>query len=109
MSQFDKDIKDGDLILAYHSGVHRAHKVERRFRSKDDHYVKSGAYPEGEYMALIHYETVLTGSGKKVKKQNCCDAGFCTKLTPEVVAKLRADDLKAINARYDAMEKILKA
>ena len=102
MSDFDKDLKEGDLILAYHSGIHRVFKIERRF-------VKTGAMVlKDELSSLIHYETILTATGKKTKKLNRCDARFCQKLTADFITESRKKELKAINDRYDAMKALLK-
>lgn len=108
MSQWDKNLKEGDLILAYHAGIHRVTKIEQRFYTKDDIFVHRGEQKAGaEYSSLIFYLTVMNSSGKKVNNRiNSCDAQFCTKLTAGYVAEHRKKEIDAIK-KYDAMEKLL--
>jgi hypothetical protein len=93
MSKFDKDIKVGDLIAAYHSGYHKVTKVERRFISKDD--ASYYQLTEGsEYSSLIHYVTILDSKLKPKKKKNSCDVAFCEVLTPDIIEKQYNDERK---------------
>lgn len=63
-SRYDSSIKPGDVITAYHKGYWKVDKVNDR----------------GKHSApLIEYTRI----GKKGK--NSCDAGYCTKIDPEVL------------------------
>jgi len=88
MSQFDKDLKPGDLIRSYHKGFWRVTAVERRFNNQQGLFYED--LPVGaEIHSMILYELVLDStfrapSGKR-PKHGSCDVGFCEKITPEWV------------------------
>lgn len=81
MSKYDKDLKVGDIIYAYHSGIHQITKIERRFWDYNNHYkdLKENDDRAEEYSSLIHYEKLYTKEFKRTKKRsaNTCDAQFC--------------------------------
>tara|TARA_Y100000310_G_C20648752_1_gene798192 strand:- start:165 stop:500 length:336 start_codon:yes stop_codon:yes gene_type:complete len=85
MSQYDKDLKEGDLVTTYHTGIWRVTKVEERFREGD--YPHLGQKKGDQYSSLIHYEKVLNGKHKPAKGNSRCDAAFCAKLTRESIEK----------------------
>ncbi len=59
--------KVGDVITAYHKGIHRITSIEPR----------KGTTP------LIYYKKMFTYDGAKAPAtKNCCDEGFCLLLTP---------------------------
>lgn len=74
--------KVGDLITAYHSGIHRITEIERRFY-KDENDIPSSLRNErkvgDEYAPIIKYEKVLQENGElpKSKMKKSCDAGYC--------------------------------
>ena len=104
MSQFDNDIKPGDLITAYHAGFHRVTEVKRRFYTAYDE--ECGRGKEGdEYNSLIVYQTVLTAKYKitKSKKEKCSDASFCQKLTKQAIEERRKKLIDEINQGTDVL------
>jgi len=107
MSEFDKGIKPGDLITAYHAGFHVVVKVERRFVTKADEERYDGRHGKAgdEYNSLVYYKTVMSAKYKpsKSKKEKCCDAAFCFKLSKAQIEKRRAELLKEINEGHDAL------
>lgn len=87
MSKFDKNLKGGDVITAYHAGYHRVTKVERRFYTKEDEERYGGRYKAGEeFNALIEYETLADAKGKlrkKPGKPRHCDAAYYSLVSKE--------------------------
>jgi len=73
--------KVGDLITAYHKGVHEILSIKRRFYEREDDIPSSlkGVKSIGdENNALIYYKKVLNDNGTKSKSiQQCCDVLFC--------------------------------
>lgn len=89
MSEFDKDFKIGDIIIAYHKGYHRVTQIEQRFiTAEDNRYGNRGAVGQ-EYSAIIHYVQVARADGEKVKtkKVKQCDAAWCH-LASDTIKKL---------------------
>jgi hypothetical protein len=80
MSEFDRDIKVGDIIRSYHKGYHRVVKVEQRFLTEMEiHHGHKGTLGE-EWSSLIHYVQVAKDDGDKVttkKPVKQSDAGWC--------------------------------
>lgn len=78
-----REFKIGDLITAYHSGIHRITEIKRRFYNSESDipsFLKDIKKVGDEYSPLIHYEKVLQEDGefpKKGKKVNSCDASYC--------------------------------
>lgn len=71
MSEFDRDLKVGDIITAYHAGYHKVTGIERRFD-----------YQGKEFNSIIHYVRVANGQGKRARSsKKRCDASFCEKVT----------------------------
>lgn len=114
MSKYDKDIKPGDIIIAYHAGFHKVTKVERRFVTQDDLYlfVKRGLNVGDEYASLIHYQTVLTANGNppkgKTPKTKSCDAQLCTKIDEFIALNQYADELDAALKKKDNLMNLLE-
>jgi hypothetical protein len=82
MSSFTKNLKEGDIILAYKKGIHIVTRVERRFvRKVDIRYDESKAVGD-EYSGLIYYRQLARANGKKIKSKRewCCDAHYCRPL-----------------------------
>lgn len=110
MSQFDKDIKVGDLIWSYHKGLHRCTKIERRFLTSDDlrYSAYKGSKIGDEYAALIYYKPVLDCKGKPRKGPvTVCDASYCTRLDPSALKKLESDEIKAVKAKYQQIRDLI--
>lgn len=103
MSQHDQNLKPGDIIAAYHKGIHQVVKIERRFVKKDEEWmVKRGLKVGDEYSALIHYLRRLNSSGNKAPNQELrCDASFCTKLTAEHLNEQHAKTMKKADKLRD--------
>lgn len=74
----DKTIKVGDLIRAYHKGIHRVIAIDKM--SGDNGY----AYT---------YEQLLTANWKPSKKKtvNNCNSAWCQKVTPKSMRLELAD------------------
>jgi hypothetical protein len=95
MSKFDKDLKVGDVIVAYHKGYHRITKIERRFITKQEAetgYARENGLKEGdEYSSLIHYDAIIDSKGNMLsgKKKNNCDAEFCSLALTDVVEQIK--------------------
>jgi len=57
-NKFTKDLQVGDLIFAYHKGVHQVIKIQRRYLNPND--LRYDVYKNNkigdEYNALIHYK-----------------------------------------------------
>lgn len=90
MSEFNKDLKPGDLITAYHKGYWRVTHVERRTHTSCTLSRGSGCKVGDEMGSMIHYELVMDSkfrlpSGKRPPKRDKCDAAWCEKVTPEWV------------------------
>lgn len=97
MSQFDKDLKPGDLIWAYHKGIHEVIAIERRFHEANSSYGNEGE----EYNSLISYKQRFDGAGnpKQGRKEKRCDAAFCVKVTEETIAE-KEQELQAQISRW---------
>lgn len=97
MSEWDKDIKVGDLIVAYHAGFHQVTRIVRRFYTQDDMRYQTitdkGGKIGDEYNALIYYKTIVDSKGKpakgKNKREKSCDAIFCVPAIPEILKEIR--------------------
>lgn len=91
------NIKVGDLITAYHAGIHRVIEIERRFHEStstipsDEPDTKIG----DEYSPIIKYELVLRENGEipKVTKINSCDYYYCKPAYKFIVAKNEENNL----------------
>lgn len=107
MSEFDKDIKIGDLIYSYHKGVHRVVGVERRFVTKDlaRRYPSTYKKVGDEFASLVSYETVLDSNYKPVGKSlvKSCDVSYCKKLNKQLVMS----ELNQITDRYHNLLEML--
>lgn len=109
MSEFDGDVKVGDLITGYHAGFHRVTEIKERFYTKDDEDRYSHSRPEikegQQYKSLIFYKTVMSANYKpsKAKKEKACDAHFCEKLDKDTIEARRKQLLDEINAGTDAL------
>lgn len=108
MSEFDKDLKVGDVIRAYHKGYHVVTDIERRFHTQDDvsRYPSKNLKVGQEYNSLIHYRTVLTASFKPVKYSKSkaiqtCDSQFCKKLTSKLLMDERDKKIQDLKDGYD--------
>ena len=97
------NLKVGDLVLAYHNGIHRIDKIERRFYSAEEiqRYptLQHFGYVGGdEYPPLVSYTQVLTKDFKKSKKKtNQCDASFCRKVDENYIDNLELEYKNNIN------------
>jgi hypothetical protein len=75
--------KVGDLITAYHSGIHRITEIERRFYKDENDipsFLRNDKKVGDEYAPIIWYEKVLQENGEiptKGKKKNRCDGSYC--------------------------------
>ena len=113
MSKFDNDLKIGDLITTYHSGYWRVIGIEQRTHPKAGGYYGKDVDDQGnllpaviEYSSLIHYRLVMDSGfhpPKKKAKESCCDAGFCNKITKQMIVNLRDSELKKIKDGYDRL------
>lgn len=78
----ESKFKIGDLITAYHAGIHKIIKIERRFY-KDENDIplmyRDQRKPGDEYSPLIWYKKVLQENGELSKdtKEKVCDASYC--------------------------------
>lgn len=84
---YSNGLKKGDLITAYHKGIWRVTKIERRFYTQKDIGGRllpdgSQAKPGDEYNSLIYYHLVMSSDYKlvKSKRKNFCDASFCWRI-----------------------------
>lgn len=75
--------KVGDLVTAYHAGLHRITDIQKRGKS----YV-------GDVMIggdLLFYRKEYDKNYKKVNgPSNCCDETYCRKIDAEFIAKERS-------------------
>lgn len=83
MSTFNKDLKPGDIITAYHKGYWRVTHVERRTHNSAT--MRAGDKVGDEMSSMIHYELVMDSrfrapSGKRPPKRDKCDAAWCQKV-----------------------------
>ncbi len=91
-------VEVGDFIRAYHKGIHKVTKIERRFKPIEP-YIGSQCSKD-EYSSLVHYVTIIDGNmniKKKPGKEQCCDARFCKLVNP---ADLYGEGLSLKN-KYD--------
>jgi nickel-dependent lactate racemase len=88
MSQFDKDLKVGDIITAYRKGYHVVEKMERRFFTTADIKIFPHRAVGEEYNSLIHYKQLADqyGTRKTGAAIYKCDSCFCDKLTKNFIA-----------------------
>ena len=86
MSQFDNDLKIGDVITLSGLGFWKITEIERRFNTQPDLFDPTKAGQEVASMA--HYELVL-GSGLRPVGKNPrtgrCEAYSCKKVTSDWV------------------------
>ena len=103
MSVFDKDLQVGDIIKAYHAGIHRLTKIEPRFYTKEDDKRDWGKLGQ-EYTSLIYYDRVLNNHFKKSNRKDlCCDAAYCKKLTAEWVKNELEEKRKVLEEAFSTL------
>lgn len=76
-------VEVGDFIRAYHKGIHKVTKIERRFEPVEPY--EGSQYPKKEYSSLVTYVTVIDGNmniKKKPGREQKCDAAFCKLVSP---------------------------
>lgn len=95
---FLKQLKPGDVILAYRKGIHQVTRVERRFYTED--YLRYGSEDwkkdkeiGQEFNSLIHYRTIYNSKYQKFsgRKKWCCDEVYCSKFVIEYLNKQLED------------------
>ena len=94
MSEFDGDLKVGDIIMSYHSGFHVVVAVKKRqYTQWDIEYMafctKGNDKKIGdEYMSLIHYRKIARKTGERVcgRAIRHCGAVYCTKIDGKYLA-----------------------
>lgn len=115
MSEFDQDIKVGDIITAYHKGYHRVVEVKRRFHnpnvpSYDRFYYSDVETPDHvEMNSLITYVKVLTDDFKVApRKKAQCDASYCRIVHVEKLVAERDRRIKELTEGYDRLLDIVR-
>lgn len=102
MSIFDKDLKVGDIITAYHKGYHKVVQVERRFVSKEDRLCGETLPTGSEYTSLIHYQQYAKENGEVIKPTKTiksCDSAYC---------RLASDSLSDIKKTIQNLTQLVK-
>lgn len=85
---YDKTIKVGDIVTAYHKGFHRVLKIENRHNMV----VGGKTYHPSP---LVTLELVLDSNGKKARpKETSCDINWCKKIDMNEVNKIITYDLE---------------
>lgn len=89
MSKFDKDLKIGDMIVAYHRGIFRVVEIKRRFITKYD--TKDVMQWGKELNAIISYKMIADSNGipKKGVAVRECDVSYCSPAIPALNAKIQ--------------------
>ena len=95
---YPTDLKPGDLIKAYEKGYHLFIRYEERGRCP---ILKTQQAP------LVYYQRVVSEAGNPVKSSKilCCDAAWCSKVTPEIIDQLRDDAIAQANAQWANLQK----
>lgn len=87
-STYDKTIKVGDIVTAYHKGFHRVLKIENRSNMA----VGGKTYHPAPLVTLL---LLLDSNGKKAsRKETSCDISWCTKIDMNEVNKIITYDLE---------------
>ena len=95
--------KVGDLIFAYHSGVHTITEIKRRRQTYRTHDRLGETINDGDPdFSLLQYKKVLDKSGNpsRSKPVNTCHPHYCTKIDKKVVEQKRKDELKKVKAKW---------
>lgn len=106
--KWDETIVVGDLVLAYHKGIHQVIEIERRFLNASD--LTYGSYKGkkvgDEYTPLLHYKKIATPDFKRCKTQteNSCDAYYCKKID----AKYFKEQQQELKARITELTGLMK-
>lgn len=75
-------IKEGDIITAYHKGIHKVIRIEQRFYTSENEISTSfkNIKKVGDEMnSLVYYKQIMTNDGNLVNTNTikCCDILFC--------------------------------
>jgi len=105
MSEFDKDIKVGDLITSYHKGIHKVTKIVPRFHTSSTALYSGNTGLIGkEYESQIYYNQVADAKGNPRKgRERSCDATYC-KLA---IVDLR-EQVKELHETISRLEEIIR-
>ena len=110
MSQFDKDLKPGDLIFALEDGVHRVLKIERRFYKRGYPGHSNQKFIGQEYNSLIHHEKILTKDMRValLRGPHAADSSHCSKIDEELLDKVEEIEINEARAKKKKILEVLK-
>ena len=107
MSQFDKDLEVGNLIIGCRKGYFKILGIERRFYKERDaaHAANMDSKVGDEYNSLIHVIQIADERcvSKNYKKTDAWDVVYCRLINPETLKQICEEEIRAAEAKYAAI------